>query len=141
MTGSVSWMERGQEVHPIPGAGPAQFQLVHIHPFAHGNGRKHRRFLSMLHAQRNGDGLKLLFRLSEHDGPARSSYHRAIQSVLQKDLALSGQLSSRQTATSPRDSASPYSLLSDSPPFRFRTSTLSARARTAARSNAIYVPG
>lgn len=36
----VDWLNQEQEVHPALVSGVAQFQLVHIHPFLDGNGRR-----------------------------------------------------------------------------------------------------
>jgi len=38
----VEWIRGETAIHPVLGAGIAQFQLVHIHPFVDGNGRTSR---------------------------------------------------------------------------------------------------
>ena len=35
----VAWLRAESAIHPVLVAGPAQYQLVHIHPFLDGNGR------------------------------------------------------------------------------------------------------
>ncbi len=87
----VSWLRQETEIHPVLVAGIAQFQLVHIHPFVDGNGRTSR-LLSTLCLYRSGYDFKRLFTLSEFYDRDRSSFYRAIQSVREQDLDLTGWL-------------------------------------------------
>lgn len=79
------------EIHPVLVAGIAQFQLVHIHPFVDGNGRTSR-LLSTLCLYRSGYDFKRLFTLSEFYDRDRGAFYRAIQSVRERDLDLTGWL-------------------------------------------------
>jgi len=88
----VEWLHADTEIHPVLVAGIAQFQLVHIHPFVDGNGRTSR-LLSTLCLYRSGYDFKRLFTLSEFYDRDRSAFYRAIQSVREQDLDLTGWLS------------------------------------------------
>ena len=85
----VEWLGGETEIHPVLVAGIAQFQLVHIHPFFDGNGRTSR-LLSTLCLYRSGYDFKRLFTLSEFYDRDRSAFYRAIQSVREQDLDLTG---------------------------------------------------
>jgi Fic family protein len=87
----VDWLNTDTMIHPVLGAGIAQFQLVHIHPFVDGNGRTSR-LLSTLHLYRAGYDFKRLFTLSEFYDRNRSAFYQAIQSVRERDLDLTGWL-------------------------------------------------
>lgn len=87
----VEWLRAESEIHPVLVAGIAQFQLVHIHPFLDGNGRTSR-LLSTLCLYRSGYDFKRLFTLSEFYDRDRSAFYRAIQSVREQDLDLTGWL-------------------------------------------------
>ena len=87
----VEWLRGGTEIHPVLVAGVAQFQLVHLHPFVDGNGRTSR-LLSILCLYRSGYDFKRLFTLSEFYDRDRSAFYRAIQSVREQDLDLTGWL-------------------------------------------------
>jgi Fic family protein len=87
----VEWLRAETEIHPVLVAGIAQFQLVHIHPFVDGNGRTSR-LLSTLCLYRAGYDFKRLFTLSEFYDRDRSAFYRAIQSVREQDLDLTGWL-------------------------------------------------
>jgi Fic family protein len=87
----VAWLGAGTDVHPVLVAGIAQFQLVHIHPFVDGNGRSSR-LLSTLCLYRKGYDFKRLFTLSEYYDRDRAQFYRAIQSVREQDLDLTGWL-------------------------------------------------
>jgi len=88
----VEWLREDTGVHPVLVAGIAQFQLVHIHPFVDGNGRTSR-LLSTLCLYRAGYDFKRLFTLSEFYDQDRSAFYRALQSVREQDLDLTGWLS------------------------------------------------
>ena len=87
----VEWLRAEAEVHPVLVAGIAQFQLVHIHPFVDGNGRTSR-LLSTLCLYRSGYDFKRLFTLSQFYDRDRSAFYRAIQSVREQELDLTGWL-------------------------------------------------
>jgi Fic family protein len=87
----VAWLRAETAVHPVLVAGIAQFQLVHIHPFVDGNGRTSR-LLSTLCLYRGGYDFKRLFTLSEYYDRDRAQFYRAIQSVREQQLDLTGWL-------------------------------------------------
>ncbi|NOT31519.1 MAG: Fic family protein [Planctomycetes bacterium] len=87
----VEWLNTEREVHPVLVSGVAQFQLVHVHPFLDGNGRTSR-LLSTLCLYRAGYDFKRLFTLSEFYDRDRPAFYRAIQSVRERDMNLTGWL-------------------------------------------------
>lgn len=87
----VAWLRHEGPIHPVLVAGIAQFQLVHIHPFLDGNGRTSR-LLSTLYLYRTGYDFKRLFTLSEYYDRDRSAFYRAIRSVRQQDMDMTGWL-------------------------------------------------
>lgn len=87
----VEWLGKDKGIHPVLVAGIAQFQLVHIHPFVDGNGRTSR-LLSTLCLYRSGYDFKRLFTLSEFYDRDRSAFYRAIQSVREQGMDLTGWL-------------------------------------------------
>lgn len=87
----VEWLNKEREVHPVLVSGIAQFQLVHVHPFLDGNGRTSR-LLSTLCLYRAGYDFKRLFTLSEFYDRDRPAFYRAIQSVREHDMDLTGWL-------------------------------------------------
>ncbi len=87
----VEWLRADAGSHPVLVAGIAQFQLVHIHPFVDGNGRTSR-LLSTLCLYRSGYDFKRLFTLSEFYDRDRSAFYRALQSVREQDMDLTGWL-------------------------------------------------
>lgn len=87
----VDWLNREKETHPVLVSGIAQFQFVHIHPFLDGNGRTSR-LLSTLCLYRAGYDFKRLFTISEYYDRDRSSFYRAIQSVRESHMDLTGWL-------------------------------------------------
>jgi len=91
MNEMVAWLSRTGQVHPILMSGIAQFQLVHIHPFLDGNGRTSR-LLSTLCLYREGYDFKRLFTISEYYDRDRTSFYRAIQSVREHQMDMSGWL-------------------------------------------------
>jgi Fic family protein len=72
-------------------AGIAQFQLVHIHPFVDGNGRS-ARLLSTLCLYRTGYDFKRLFTISEYYDRDRPAYYKALQSVRERGMHMTGWL-------------------------------------------------
>jgi len=70
-------------------SGITQFQLVHIYPFLDGNGRTSR-WLSTLCLYRTGYDSKRLFTISEYYDRDRSAFYRAIQSVSEREMDLTG---------------------------------------------------
>ena len=91
MSGLVAWLRGRRSENPVLVAGMAQFQLVHIHPFVDGNGRS-ARLLSTLCLYRSGYDFKRLFSLSEFYDRDRPAYYRAIQSVRENGMDLTGWL-------------------------------------------------
>ena len=87
----VNWLNQDQQVHPVLVSGIAQFQLVHIHPFLDGNGRTSR-LLSTLCLYRAGYDFKRLFTISEYYDRDRSAFYRAIQSVRNSGMDMTGWL-------------------------------------------------
>jgi Fic family protein len=87
----VEWLRADTGLHPVLMAGIAQFQLVHVHPFVDGNGRTSR-LLSTLCLYRCGYDFKRLFTLSEFYDRDRSVFYRALQSVREKEMDLTGWL-------------------------------------------------
>lgn len=87
----VSWLRAETAVHPVLMAGISQFQLVHVHPFVDGNGRTSR-LLSTLVLYRTGYDFRQLFTLSEYYDRDRPAFYRAIQSVRQQEMDMSGWL-------------------------------------------------
>ena len=87
----ASWLNQEGKIHPILVSGIAQFQLVHIHPFLDGNGRASR-LLSTLCLYRAGYDFKRLFTISEYYDRNRSAFYRAIQSVRENNMDMTGWL-------------------------------------------------
>jgi Fic family protein len=87
----VDWLNREQEVHPMLVSGISQFQLVHVHPFLDGNGRTSR-LLSTLCLYRTGYDFKRLFTISEYYDRDRPAFYRAIQSVRESGMDMTGWL-------------------------------------------------
>jgi Fic family protein len=85
----VDWLRADTAIHPVLVAGIAQFQFVHIHPFLDGNGRTSR-LLSTLCLYRAGFDFKRLFTISEFYDRDRSAFYRALQTVREKDMDLTG---------------------------------------------------
>lgn len=85
----VEWLRADSNIHPVLVAGIAQFQLVHIHPFVDGNGRTSR-LLSTLCLYRSGYDFKRLFTLSEFYDRDRAAFYRALQSVREQNMDLTG---------------------------------------------------
>lgn len=87
----VDWLNREQEVHPVLVSGISQFQFVHVHPFLDGNGRTSR-LLSTLCLYRAGYDFKRLFTISEYYDRYRPAFYRAIQSVRESGMDMTGWL-------------------------------------------------
>jgi Fic family protein len=91
MADLVHWLGTETGIHPVLAAAIAQFQLVHIHPFVDGNGRT-ARLLSTLCLYRTGYDFKRLFTISEYYDRNRAAYYRALQTVREQNLDLTGWL-------------------------------------------------
>lgn len=91
MSELVEWLNQEQEMHPVLVSGIAQFQLVHIHPFLDGNGRVSR-LLSTLCLYRAGYDFKRLFTISEYYDRNRPAFYKALQSVRQQEMDMTGWL-------------------------------------------------
>ena len=87
----VHWLNETTEIHPVLVSGIAQFQLVHIHPFVDGNGRTSR-LLSTLCLYRSGYDFKRIFTISEYYDRSRPAFYKAIQSVRESDMDMTGWL-------------------------------------------------
>lgn len=87
----TGWINEAGESSPVLAAGISQFQFVHIHPFMDGNGRTGR-LLSTLILYKTGYDFKRLFTISEYYDRARMAYYKAIQSVRENDLDMTGWL-------------------------------------------------
>jgi Fic family protein len=87
----LEWINRQRDISSLLLAGIAQFQFVHIHPFLDGNGRT-ARLLSTLILYKTGYDFKRLFTLSEYYDRDRPAYYRAIQSVRDSDMDMTGWL-------------------------------------------------
>jgi len=87
----VAWVNDERDTHPVLVSGIAQYQLVHIHPFLDGNGRTSR-LLSTLCLYRAGYDFKRLFTISEFYDRDRPAFYRALQSVREQGLDLTGWL-------------------------------------------------
>ncbi|MGB9299793.1 MAG: Fic family protein [Anaerolineae bacterium] len=87
----VDWLNREEEVHPVLVSGVSQFQLVHVHPFLDGNGRTSR-LLSTLCLYRAGYNFKRLFTISEYYDRDRPAFYRAIESVRESGMEMTGWL-------------------------------------------------
>lgn len=87
----VDYINTASNIHPVFVSGIAQFQLVHIHPFLDGNGRS-ARLLSTLCMYRKGYDFKRLFTISEYYDRNRTDYYKAIQSVRENNMDMTGWL-------------------------------------------------
>lgn len=91
MQALVDWLNEEETIHPVLMSGIAQFHLVHIHPFLDGNGRT-ARLLSTLCLYRKGYDFKKLFTISEYYDRNRADYYKAIQSVRENNMDMTGWL-------------------------------------------------
>lgn len=91
MSALTKWLNIETDIHPVLVSGIAQFQLVHIHPFLDGNGRTSR-LLSTLCLYKAGYDFKRLFTISEYYDRDRPAFYRAIQTVRENDMDLTGWL-------------------------------------------------
>lgn len=91
MSSLVKWLNMETDIHPVLVSGIAQFQLVHIHPFLDGNGRTSR-LLSTLCLYRAGYDFKRLFTISEYYDLDRPAFYKAIQSVRESGMDMTGWL-------------------------------------------------
>ena len=91
MADLVKYLNSEVETHLALVSGIAQFQLVHIHPFLDGNGRTSR-LLSTLCLYRAGYDFKRLFTISEYYDRDRTAFYRAIQSVRESGMDMTGWL-------------------------------------------------
>ena len=87
----IKYLRIESKVNPIIVSGIAQFQLVHIHPFLDGNGRT-ARLLSTLYLYKLGYDFKRLFSISEYYDRDREEYYKAIQSVRNNNMDMTGWL-------------------------------------------------
>jgi len=79
------------EVDSVIHAGIAHYEVVRIHPFIDGNGRT-ARIMAALVLYRRGFDVKRFFTLDDYYDSDRSSYYKALKSVDQETLDLTGWL-------------------------------------------------
>lgn len=91
MSEMVDWLNKEKGIHPVLVSGITQFQFVHIHPFLDGNGRTSR-LLSTLCLYKAGYDFKRLFTISGYYDRDRRSFYRAIQSVRENNMDMTGWL-------------------------------------------------
>ncbi len=89
----VEWLnsEQAKELDPVVEAGIAHYELVRIHPFVDGNGRT-ARVLATLVLYISGFDAKQFFCLDDYYDSDRKAYYKALRSVNQKTLDLTGWL-------------------------------------------------
>ncbi|GHT08233.1 cell division protein Fic [Planctomycetales bacterium] len=87
----IAWLNKEKEIHPVLVSAIAQFHFVHIHPFVDGNGRTSR-LLSTLVLYRSGYNFKRLFTISEYYDRNRPLFYKAIQSVRDNGMDMTGWL-------------------------------------------------
>jgi len=89
----VEWLnsEAAKEFDSVIEAGIAHYEFVRIHPFVDGNGRT-ARVLATLILYLRGFDAKQFFCLDDYYDSDRQAYYRALQSVDQKTLDLTGWL-------------------------------------------------
>ena len=87
----VAWLNSKHTAHPVLVSGMAQYQFVYIHPFMDGNGRTSR-LLSTLYLYKTGYDFKRLFTISEYYDRDRAAFYRAIRSVKEPKLDMTGWL-------------------------------------------------
>ena len=87
----VEWINQESDMHPVLKSGIIQFQFVHIHPFLDGNGRTSR-LLCTFHLYKSGYDFKRLFSISEYYDKDRRNFYKAIQSVRENDMDMTGWL-------------------------------------------------
>ena len=93
MKSLVEWLnsEAAKEFDSVIEAGIAHYEFVRIHPFVDGNGRT-ARVLATLILYLRGFDAKQFFCLDDYYDSDRKAYYRALQSVDQKTLDLTGWL-------------------------------------------------
>jgi len=93
MKNLVEWLnsEEAKELDSVIEAGIAHYEFVRIHPFVDGNGRT-ARVLATLILYLRGFDAKQFFCLDDYYDSNRQAYYRALQSVDQKTLDLTGWL-------------------------------------------------
>lgn len=89
----IGWVDsqEAKELDPVIEAGIAHYEFVRIHPFVDGNGRTARVLATLVLYQRGFD-TKQFFCLDDYYDSDRQAYYRALQSVDQKTLDLTGWL-------------------------------------------------
>jgi Fic family protein len=89
----VAWLnsQDAQELDPVIEAGIAHYEFVRIHPFVDGNGRT-ARILATWILYKRGFDTKQFFCLDDYYNSDRLAYYKALQSVDQTTLDLTGWL-------------------------------------------------
>ena len=91
MKNFVEWINAESDIHPVLKSGIIQFQFVHIHPFVDGNGRTSRLLCTAFLYQKDYD-FKKLFSISEYYDKDRQNFYKAIQSVRNNNMDMTGWL-------------------------------------------------
>lgn len=79
------------EVDPVIHAGITHYEIVRIHPFIDGNGRT-ARVMATLVLYKRGFDVKRFFTLDDYYDNDRNSYYKALKSVNQKTIDITGWL-------------------------------------------------
>lgn len=89
----VEWLNSSEakELDPIIEAGISHYEFVRIHPFIDGNGRTARVLASLILFLRGFD-IKQFFCLDDYYDSDRPAYYKALQSIDQKTLDVTGWL-------------------------------------------------
>ncbi len=87
----AKWINQESDIHPVLKSGIIQFQFVHIHPFVDGNGRTSRLLCTAFLYQKDYD-FKKLFSISEYYDKDRQNFYKAIQSVRNNNMDMTGWL-------------------------------------------------
>ena len=87
----AQWINQKSDIHPVLKSGIIQFQFVHIHPFVDGNGRTSR-LLCTAYLYKEDYDFKKLFSISEYYDKDRQNFYKAIQSVRNNNMDMTGWL-------------------------------------------------
>lgn len=91
MKNFVKWINEDSDIHPVLKSGIIQFQFVHIHSFVDGNGRTSR-LLCAAYLHKEDYDFKRLFSISEYYDKDRNIFYKAIQSVRNNNMDMTGWL-------------------------------------------------
>jgi Fic family protein len=87
----IEWLNSNDssQLNPVLIAGIAHYEFVRIHPFVDGNGRSARALATLILSLKEFD-IKKFFALDDYYDSDRMAYYRALNSVDQKTLDLTG---------------------------------------------------